>query len=203
MKDLLDRHAPINQSNQYGSYPIHYALDRPEVLRLLLDRQEVDVNARNKDGHTALMLTIDHFPGDRKEAFDLLLEKRNDPDIKKRTDLNAKDKDGDTALILAIHGGDLDKARALIDAGSDLNIRGSAGYTALHWAAQRGFPELVRQLRAAGADPDIRTNAGDTVLELARGFSSGPGQIVPILEEAAKQQQQLTMPTRQPQPPKL
>ena len=95
-----------------------------------------------------------------------------------------------TALIAAAHLGHVDPVRVLIDAGAPLDHVNNLGWTALLEAVILGdggprHAEIVRLLLAAGARADIGDRAGVTALDHAR--SRGQSQIVPMLEEAARQ----------------
>lgn len=62
------------------------------IVKMLLEREDIDVNCQNGSGNTALMLVAWYGHG---AIFKMLLE-RGDIDV------NCKDGDGDTALSRAI-----------------------------------------------------------------------------------------------------
>jgi ankyrin repeat protein len=96
-----------------------------------------DVNAKNKDGKTALMLASDKG---NLEAVKLLLDKG--------AEVNAKNKDGKTALLVASN---LEVAKLLLDKGGDVNVKDKNGATALREASWRSDNEMVNLLKAYGA----------------------------------------------------
>ena len=61
-------------------------------------------------------------------------------------------------------GGNSERVRALITAGSDLGARNHKGQTALHCAAKAGFVDIVALLLRSGAEVDARDQAGQTPL---------------------------------------
>lgn len=67
-------------------------------------------------------------------------------------DINAVNSDGDNALHWAVHAGDLETARLLIEAGIEVNQRGDLGRTPLHLACISGNREIVLLLVRNGAD---------------------------------------------------
>ena len=61
-------------------------------------------------------------------------------------------------------GGNIERVRALIAAGSDLGARNHKGQTALHCAAKAGFVDIVALLLRSGAEVDAQDQAGQTPL---------------------------------------
>ncbi len=107
----------------------------------------VDVNARNKDGQTALMLAS--FVGGSGSiplvnAF-----------IEKGMEVNAKDNYGQTALMLASSRGCLDVVKALLEKGADVNAKANTGVTALILAKKKGHWDVVNLLleKSSASDP--------------------------------------------------
>jgi ankyrin repeat protein len=70
-------------------------------------------------------------------------------------------------LHQAVRAGNLERARALIEAGADVKARSPEGRTALHVAAETGHVALVRLLLEAGAEVDARMEYGQTPLHRA------------------------------------
>ncbi len=99
----------------------------------LLTNQDVDPNAQDGRGFTALMFAAE---GDVPEMVTLL--------IKAEVDLNLQNTDGETALIVAVRRGRVAGTRLLLMAGADVSIRDTEGFAALDWARKRGRTYLVQ-----------------------------------------------------------
>ncbi len=70
-------------------------------------------------------------------------------------------------LHSAVAAGDVEIARALVDAGADVDARQQGGVTPLMGAAAGGSVELVRLLLDAGAEPSMEDDAGGTAASWA------------------------------------
>src|SRR4051812_18738894 len=68
------------------------------------------------------------------------------------SNLGVVNSDGANALHIAIHRGDTEAARLLIEAGIDIHQPGDLGRTPLHEACAFGNIEIVRLLIEKGAD---------------------------------------------------
>jgi ankyrin repeat protein len=112
------------------------AYGRTNIVLTLLE-QGADVNAKGKDGSTALRLAAFQGHTDTVQAL-----------LGKGADVSAKDKDGYTALILAALQGHTDTVQALLEQGADVNAKGKGGVTALMLA---GEAEIIQMLKKAGA----------------------------------------------------
>ena len=145
-----------------------------EAVRTLL-RQNVDVNAPEPDGTTALHWAAHH--GDLA-AVDLLLRAgagaaaanhfgvtplslaaaNGDAAVVERLLESGADPDTalpgrETVLMTAARAGRIDAVRALLAHGADVNAREETRHqTALMWAAAEGHADVVRALIGAGAD---------------------------------------------------
>ena len=120
---------------------------------------KVDVNAKDKDGYTALM--NESKKGNIKEVRNLLASS---------ADINAKSADGKTALIFASGSGYLDVVQALLASGADVNVSDSKGNTALMASSVTIYVEVVKKLLEAGAAINARNKDGVTALMLASGY---------------------------------
>jgi TonB family protein len=104
----------------------------------LLSNPEVDPDARDARGYTALMFAAER---DAPELVTLL--------IKADADLDIQNNDGETALIIAVRRGRVDASRLLLMAGADVTIRDSRGRTALDWARDRDRTYLAQIISIA------------------------------------------------------
>ena len=159
------------------------------TVRTLLE-QQVDVNAAEVDGTTALHWAA--YQGDAETARLLLAAgartgianrygvtplalaaERGDARIvgallKAGADPNAALPEGETVLMAAARAGGVDALRLLIAHGADVAARESwRGQTALMWAAAQNHARAVHTLVELGASVDERSNAGWTALLFA------------------------------------
>jgi ankyrin repeat protein len=74
---------------------------------------------------------------------------------------------GETPLHIVATWGDVDSARALLDAGAEIDVDGEEDHTPLHEAIEQGHLEMVRLLISRGADLKRRCSFGDA-FDLAR-----------------------------------
>ena len=122
------------------------------VVRLLIERDDVDINAKDRDGRTPLIFAVVNG----HEAVARLLIERDDVDI------NAKDSIGWTPLICAAKSGHEAVVRLLIERDDvDINARGGTyGQTPLIYAASYGHMAVVRLLIERD---DVDINAKDSI----------------------------------------
>jgi ankyrin repeat protein len=151
-----------------------------DAARALLE-QQVDVNAAQPDGATALAWAA-HW--DNLEAADLLIKAGanvNSPNalgvtplmlaaangsaamverlLTAGTDATATRPSGETALMMAARAGSLDAVKLLLAKGASVNAKTARGQTALMWAAAEKHRDVARVLIESGADPDARSAA--------------------------------------------
>jgi uncharacterized protein len=119
--------------------------DQSEIVTLLL-RLGVDVNAKDKDGWTALLLASDK---NRPSLVQTLLDGGADVDAK--CDCPGYLHGGFTALMIASRGGRTDIVKMLLAKHAVVDLRNNQGETALALAATRGDAEVVRVLVDGGA----------------------------------------------------
>jgi hypothetical protein len=100
---------------------------------------QVDINARNKDGDTALHHAAAFGKVDSLNAL-----------IRAGADINATRKDGNTALHLAAYRGYDKTAAALIAAGANINTKNKDDNTARDIAARLGDAKFLEVFKAAG-----------------------------------------------------
>ena len=129
------------------------------TMRLLLEHK-ADVQARNRDGATAL-----HFAASRRPELAMLLLAAGAP-------VAVAARNGSTPLHRAVEGRQAGLAKTLLDRGADVNAEEAGGVTPLLWAQDNGDMELARLLAARGG----RVNAGYVLKrEAVRLLHSAPG----------------------------
>jgi len=179
--------------------------DSTGVVGLLL-YAGADLNAKDKDGKTALMYAAENGHADAVRSL-----------LDKGADVNAKDNGGWTAkdwalynnksnvvpileeaekrltstatasksenkLIDAAGSGDVSSVQTLLNKGANIELKNEYGYTALMYAAYYGHADVVRFLLNKGADVNAKDTYGRTALSLAG--KGGYGEIVRILKDA-------------------
>jgi hypothetical protein len=121
----------------------------------LLIGHGADVNARDKEGMTALMCaSVDGACGSSDKGVSCVRAL-----IAAGADVNARDDQGRTALMLAAGNGNAAMVKTLLDHGADPNINSRAGLSPLSMAARCGLTDIARTLIAHGARTDIGGNA--------------------------------------------
>ena len=115
------------------------------TIRALL-RKGVNVNAKMRDGTTALMqASFNSYRGDPVKSVQALLAKG--------ADVNARDGGGKTALMLAAYGEkNSEVIHALLGKGANVNAKDNKGGTVLMLASWYGNLELAKILLAKGAE---------------------------------------------------
>ena len=180
-----------------------------DTVKTLLDAG-ADVNARAKDGVTALM-RAEHEG--HSEIIQLLKKagaleftpiqfaaRELEPP---RADANAQDPAAalttarlvlktrpvtrrevppDSQLIEAAENGQTEKVKTLLEAGANVNAKNNYGVTALMSAVGKGQTETVQALLDAGADVNDKTEMGVTVLMVA--VMNGHTEIAELLKQA-------------------
>jgi hypothetical protein len=134
-------------------------------------KQGVDINARNKNGATALIVSA--FAGNHKVAIFL---------IDQGIDINCPDNGGFTALMVASECTKADKevVKKLIERGANVNAVSNRGSTALMAAAKIGHADIVELLVSSGADINAR-NTDHNVTPLIWAANAGYLAIVKFL----------------------
>lgn len=135
----------------------------PSAVQNLLWKPNIDANAPNQEGKTALHLAAE---SDRSDNASALLQDR-------RIDVNFRDPAGRTALHYATSVGATDVVKVLLGAPHiDVNAKDREGGSALRNAAFRGNAEVLKLLlKSKHVDIDIQDNAGCTALIQATIYS--------------------------------
>lgn len=202
--ELLVRGADAGLPAKDGFTPLMSAARSGSLAKATLVLSEnVDVNARSRDGRTALGLAAANghvrlvrrllqagararaAPGEvgalteaiqagSHDVVRLLLENDADP--------NRPGRKGRTPLALAAIDGDERLTRLLLDKGAAVDGRDAGtGSTALMWAANTGRKRIVELLMERGADPTLAAKDGWTAASAAR--MAGHDDIARLLEE--------------------
>jgi ankyrin repeat protein len=138
--------------------------------RFLL-RQQVDVNARDAEGATALHWAV------RDDATDIVRLL-----IRAGASADAANRNGVTPLVLAATNGSSEAIDLLLRAGADPNNALPDGQTPLMTAARTGNAAAVATLLRAGADPNVHERRlGETALIWAA--AENHGRVVAALAE--------------------
>ena len=122
-----------------------------EIKSLL--KKGADINAKNKDGETALMKMA---KWGELELVKYLVENG--------ADVHQKDKYDETALMKVARWGELELVKCLVENGADVHQKDNWGETVLVKAARWGHIEVVKFLAEHGADLDAKDESGRTVL---------------------------------------
>ena len=140
----------------------------------------INVNARDTDGNTALLVAACRLPK-TYQVFKVLLEAG--------ADVNANNKDGDSALHLMLRWGelDIDAIRLVMDSGISLTATNKAGDLAFRDVADAlNFEEPASAAEADGK-PDTHRVAAKMLLEAAAGkwpdYMAAPVTVIPAPPE--------------------
>lgn len=180
VKILLDAGCDIEIKSHDGFTPLHSVAqeDHENVLQLLLDRG-ADINARNLEDSEHTVLHYASCWGAIK-CTKLLL--------KRGAEIDAKSSDKSTPLIFACEKGNVDIARALIEAGASLENKNDldekGGATPLLIAAHNARLPVLELLIEKGAKVNESTVDGLNALHLAIRCGSDRPDILDVLIKA-------------------
>ena len=125
-----------------------------KTINALKEFPNVDVNAKDEDGKTALMYSAIY--GDTKILITLL--------SLSGIDVNAEDEDGRTALMYSAMNGDKETLTLMLE-GIKINAKDKDGRTALMYSAMHGDTETLETLMSVeGIDINTKDNDGRTAL---------------------------------------
>ena len=150
----------LNKKDHYGQTPFSWAAreGHETVVRLLIERDDVDINSRDDLGRTPLSWAVRNG----HEAIVLLLTERDDVVV------NPKDHWGNTPLLNAVRNQHEAIVRPLIKRGDlDTNVEDVYGRRALSVAILSGHEAIFQLLIERGAEIDLRDYKGRTLLSYA------------------------------------
>ncbi|KAL7273230.1 hypothetical protein RUND412_003934, partial [Rhizina undulata] len=161
-KCLLRSNPDCTMRNTFGWTPIHSIARHgySEGLKLLLEQEDVDLNAKDNNGWTPLYFAT--FEGHEKTVR-LILECEN-------VDVNAKNNENWTPLYFAANKGHERMVKLLLEHEAvDLNVRGGLNsMTPLNVAAHEGHEAVVRLLlEREGVELNAKDSLGRTPLYIA------------------------------------
>lgn len=164
---LREKGCSVGDMDYEGNTALHLAAAgrSDDVVQYLLELEEVQVQATNLDGMTALEKALSGNTRVRRAGRNCRPNSQNSISVhvgindtvllrlllKVGVDVNAKDRDGRTALHAAILENDKKSLQILLDHGADVNIENRNGHTPAKLAAMRGKYDLVSVLVKAGS----------------------------------------------------
>lgn len=153
-----------------------------DYVKRLLDKG-ADVNVRDEDGNTALIIAISFGNSDVAEML-----------LKKGADVNAKNKSGETALMAATSTYFYNPSLVImiLDGGADINARAEDGVTALMLAVRNNHVDAVKSLLTKGADISLEDDNGDTALASAE--KDGNPLIISLLKPGPEASREVNEP---------
>lgn len=149
----------LTDENLLGQTPLHVAVEKGfvDIVRLLVERLEVDVDMTDAAGWTALhwACAIRREQGDRADAISKIL-------LDAGADVGAVTKDRqDSALHFAAANGHPGVVELLVGKGANVNRTNDEDSTPMHVAAQRGHKDIIKFLNANGGDVARRNSTGE------------------------------------------
>ena len=115
---------------------------------LLLSLDEIEVNTKNSEDETALILAIKSQAAEIVKSLlqreKLEIKSKNSKRGREKLKVNAKDSKGWTALMLAVKGNCIDIIHELLrNENINVNVKNTEGKTALQIAYEAGHTEVV------------------------------------------------------------
>ncbi|MEM9569659.1 MAG: ankyrin repeat domain-containing protein, partial [Bacteroidota bacterium] len=159
----------------------YIALLRSDVYEQLdcvkyLGEQSTDINTKNENGDTALLLSAQKGHLDCVKFL-----------AQQGADINAKNKNENTAALLSAFNGNLACLKFLLEQGADINTKNKNENTALIWSARFGNLDCVKFLVQQGANVTLKGAQHKTALQWA--IKRGKQDVADYLSNLAKQGQ--------------
>ncbi|XP_046647767.1 serine/threonine-protein phosphatase 6 regulatory ankyrin repeat subunit B-like [Daphnia pulicaria] len=146
-----------------------------DLFRIILEKS-TDVNAQEKNGHTALHLAI---ALENRTAVEEVLKHKD-------VDVNLKNNDNQTALHLASvwKNMSVDLFRKILEKSSDVNAQEIDGHTALHisiiYESKSALEELLKR---KDVDFNLKNNNNQTARDFASSWENIPVDLLRIILE--------------------
>ena len=159
VKAVLTQDVCANQPNKSSETSLSIAAREGHevVVKLLLNRYDIDSNHKDIHGDTPLSLAA---IGGHKAVVEMLINRED-------TDLNSENDYGDTPFSVAAWKGHDEMVRIPLERGVDLESKDCWWQTPLHQATLEGHFLIVKLLLQHNADIEARDNKGQTPLFLA------------------------------------
>ena len=166
MQHKYASNAVADVTNNCRQTPLHIAAscDRLEVTRILLGRNDTEVDAQDDEGLTALHSASRAWPEGHPEVVRLLLDQG--------AKAHVRDNGGNTALHIAAFHGCLEVSCILLQHNAEIDARNDNGSTPLLRASKAGHLDVVQLLLSHDADAHVRDSNGNTALHLAAAGAS-------------------------------
>lgn len=205
-KALLDGGANPNLKDKLGRTPLIIAASkgRTSAIELLVKYPNVDLDAQDNDGDTALHCAVSsnwHW------SVHLLLAAGAKHDVKNNKDhmplhvacglgftggveeilkyfpqhINSKGAEGCTPLHFAVLNGHSDVVGYLLMKKCEVDVQTHKGYTALHGSILSGSLRIVEKLVKHGANVNAQDNDGDTPMHL---LSMTSAEMKPVTQDS-------------------
>ncbi len=172
---LLDHHADLNATGNYGTALSMALVGRQEAMALHLLDRGVGIRSVRVDGATPLMLAAGNGDVNMIKAL-----------IAYKDSIDAVDSDGGTPLIYAARSGKAEAVTLLLQAGAKFDLADSRGRTPLMYAAENGYAACVDRLLAAKSDCNVQDKRGATALILAARHSGSVAVLHSLIRAGAK-----------------
>jgi len=158
MKLLINHGAKVNEKDDLGSTPLHYAMfGVPIGVAEFLLSEGANPNIKNEYGQSMLHEAASDGHLDFVKLF-----------LGHGVDVNAKDIKGQTPLHEAVWENNKEIVEILIANRADINAMDKNGDTPLHVAALNGYTQLYNLLISQGAIATAMNGAGESALDYIR-----------------------------------
>ncbi|HVL39860.1 MAG TPA: ankyrin repeat domain-containing protein [Fimbriimonadaceae bacterium] len=162
--DAIPRLRRINGTSEEGLTLLHMSLDKPSVMRSLLEHG-ANPEVRDKAGWTPLHLACSMGRSSAAEALLSFGADAHDP----------SPEEGWYPIHAAAHAGSKDCIQLLYRYGAEIEAKTRMGLTPLHVAVRELKPEAVEDLLHLGANRRAKDVHGHTVYDSLREVSIGAG----------------------------